>query len=174
MGFYATGIEAPPDADGDARADAWGMHEAASRRTTVEVSVSFTTPPRRRVAAVVSIELVLGIAAVLGGLGLVRDGSGLEVAWIEHTLLPSWTIPGILLAGLVGGGMLAAGVLTLRRPALAAPAAFTMGAVLLAWLAIETLMIGWHGGPQLPLDVLCGGLAVALVALALPSMRVGR
>ena len=174
MGFYATRIEAPPDAYGDGRADALGMHEAASGRSTVEVSVSFTTPPRRRVAAVVSIELVLGIAAVLGGLGLVRDGSGLEVAWIAHTLLPSWTIPGILLAGLVGGGMLTAVVLTLRRPALTAPAAFTMGAVLLAWLAIETLMIGWHGGPQLPLDALCGGLAAALVALALPSTRVGR
>lgn len=174
VGFYAPGIEAPPDADGDARADAWGMHDAASRHTTVEVSVSFTTPTRRRVASIISIELVLGIAAFVGGLGLVRDGSGMEVAWIAHTLLPSWTIPGILLAGLVGGGMLTAVVLTVRRPALTAPAALAMGALLLAWLAIETLMIGWHGGPQLPLDLLCGGLAAALVALALPSTRVGR
>ena len=68
--------------------------------------------------------------------------------------------------------MLTAAALTLRTRALAAPAAFAMGAVLLAWLAIETLMIGWHGGPQLPLDVLCGRPGAALVALALRSTSV--
>jgi hypothetical protein len=47
-----------------------------------------------------------------------------------------------------------------------------MGAVLLVWLAVETLMIGWHGGPQLPLDVLCGSLGAALVALGLRSASV--
>jgi len=47
-----------------------------------------------------------------------------------------------------------------------------MGLVLVMWLTIETLMIGWHGGPQLTLDILCGGLAAALVGLALPSTEV--
>jgi hypothetical protein len=140
---------------------------------SIEVRLSFTQPTRRRISAMVAIELVMGIAAVLGGLGLVRDGSGLEAAWIEHTLLPSWTVPGILLIVLVGGGMLTAAAATLRVRALAAPAALAMGLVLLAWLVIETLMIGWHGGPQLRLDLLCGGLAAALVGLALPSTRVG-
>jgi hypothetical protein len=149
------------------------MHGAVTQRS-IEVRLSFTTPPRRRIAAMVAIELVMGIAAVVGGLELVRDGSGLEVAWIEHTLLPSWTVPGMLLMVLVGGGMVAAAAATLRARTLAAPAALAMGLVLLAWLAIETLMIGWHGGPQLPLDVLCGGLAAALVGLALPSTDVRR
>ena len=116
--------------------------------------------------------LVLGIAAVLGGIGLVRNGSGLEAAWIEHTLLPSWTVPGILLVVLIGGGLLGAAAATLRAHALAAPAALVMGLVLVMWLTIETLMIGWHGGPQLTLDILCGGLAAALVGLALPSTEV--
>ena len=114
----------------------------------------------------------MGLAAVAGGVGLVRDGSGLDTAWIEHTLLPSWTIPGVLLAVLVGGGMLTAAAISLRDRALAAPAALAMGAVLLVWLAVETLMIGWHGGPQLPLDVLCGSLGAALVALGLRSASV--
>ena len=47
--------------------------------------------------------------------------------------------------------------------------ALAMGVVLLVWLAVETLMIGWHGGPQLPLDLVCGGLGAALIGLALPS-----
>ena len=149
------------------------MHGAVTQ-PSIEVRLSFTTPLRRRIAAMAAIELVTGIAAVLGGVGLVRDGSGLEVAWIEHTLLPSWTVPGILLIVLVGGGMLAAAAVTLTVRALAAPAALAMGLVLFTWLAIETLMIGWHGGPQLPLDLLCGGLAAALVGLALPSTAVRR
>jgi len=125
----------------------------------------------------VGIELAMGLSAVAGGVSLVRDGSGLDTAWIDHTLLPSWTITGILfavLAVLVGGGMLAAAAVSARSRRLAAPAALLMGAVLLAWLAVETLMVGWHGGPQLPLDLLCGGLAVGLVALAAPSAGVGR
>lgn len=47
--------------------------------------------------------------------------------------------------------------------------ALAMGVCLLVWLAVETLMIGWHGGPQLPLDLVCGGLGAALIGLALPS-----
>jgi hypothetical protein len=147
------------------------MH-GAFLQPSIELRLAFAAPPRRRVVAMAAIEFVLGVAAVLGGLGLVLNGSGLEVAWIEHTLLPSWTLPGILLMVLIGGGMLAAATATLRAHALAAPAALVMGLVLIAWLAIETLMIGWHGGPQLPLDILCGGLAATLVGLALPSTEV--
>jgi hypothetical protein len=146
----------------------------ALRSAPLRLSISFAPASRRRVAAMVGIELAMGLSAVAGGVSLVRDGSGLDTAWIDHTLLPSWTIPGILLAALVGGGMLAAAAVSARSRRLAAPAALLMGAVLLAWLAVETLMIGWHGGPQLPLDLLCGGLAVGLVALAAPSAGVGR
>jgi hypothetical protein len=146
--------------------------EHAPLSEPVRLTISFTPPPRRVVAAMVAIEAVMGVAAVFGGIGLMRGGSGLDPAWIEHTLIPSWTIPGILLAVVVGGGMLAAAAASTRRPALAAPAAVAMGAVLLVWLAVETLMIGWHGGPQLPLDVLCGGLAGSLAALGLRSARI--
>jgi hypothetical protein len=148
------------------------MHDAL-HPPQVGFSVSFAPPPARRAAAMVAIEAVMGLAAVLGGAGLVRDGSGLKTAWIDHTLLPSWTIPGLLLAVLVGGGMLAAAAVSIPSRGLAAPAALAMGVVLLVWLAVETLMIGWHGGPQLPLDLLCGGLGAALVGLALPSTTFG-
>jgi hypothetical protein len=117
-----------------------------------------------------AIELAVGLAAIPGGIGLIRDGMGMDVAWIDHTLLPGWQIPGLLLAVGVGGGMLAAAALSLRRPPLAAAAAMAMGLLLLCWLAMETLMVGWHGGPQPFLDALCGGLAAALVVLAAPLL----
>jgi hypothetical protein len=149
------------------------MHDAISPGP-VRVSIAFAPAPRGRAAAMAAIEAALGLAAVAGGAGLVHDGSGLDAAWIDHTLIPSWTIPGILLAVVVGGGMLAAAAVSMRSRRLAAPAGLVMGAVLLVWLSVETLMIGWHGGPQLPLDLLCGGLGAVLVVLALPSIDVGR
>ena len=67
--------------------------------------------------------------------------------------------------------MLAAAAVSIRSRGLAAPAARAMGVVLLVWLAVETLMIGWRGGPRLPLDLVCGGFGAALVGLALPSTK---
>ena len=136
----------------------------------LRVDVRPATPARARSMA--AIELVLGLAAVYGGVGLIRDGMGMDVAWIDHTLLPGWEIPGVLLAVVIGGGMLAAAAVSMRRRSLAASAAITMGSVLLGWLAVETLMVGWHGGPQPVLDVVCGGLAVALMVLAAPLLSV--
>jgi hypothetical protein len=166
-------IPAAPDARIGRPAHAWSMQDALPP-APLRLSISFACPPRRRVAAMVAIELAMGLSAVAGGAGLVRDGSGLDTAWIDHTLLRSWTIPGILLAVIVGGGMLAAAAVSVRSPRLAAPAALAMGIVLLGWLAVETLMIGWHGGAQLPLDLLCGGLGAGLVALARPSAEIAR
>ncbi len=113
----------------------------------------------------IAVELMVGIPAIFGGLGLIRDGMGMDSAWIDHTLLPSWTVPGILLVLLIGGGMITAAFATVWDRRLAAPAALVMGVVLLQWMAIETLMVGWHGGPQLPLDAVVVTAAVALLAM---------
>ena len=110
--------------------------------------------------------------AVPSGIALIRDGMGLDRAWIDHTLLPDYTIPGVLLVAVIGGGSAAAAAVTLARPRLGRPAALAAGSVLLAWLAIETLMIGWHGGPQLVLDVAYGGLGAALTAAGVHGLDV--
>ena len=99
-----------------------------------------------------------------------HDGMGMDRAWIDHTLLPDYTIPGVLLLAVIGGGFSGAAAVTLMRPHLGRPAALAAGVVLLLWLAIETLMIGWHGGPQLALDLAYGGLAAALATAGLHGL----
>ncbi len=121
-----------------------------------------------------AIELLVAIPAVPSGVALVRDGMGLDTAWIDHTLLPDYTIPGVLLMVVIGGGMALAAAAVLTRPRLARPAALGAGLVLLAWLAIETLMLGWHGGPQLGLDVAYGAFGLCLMAAGLRPVRVRR
>jgi hypothetical protein len=150
----------------------------ASSAQTPAASFSLTlewlTPSRRVRLALAAIELAVAIPAVPSGIALIRDGMGLDTAWIDHTLLPDYTVPGLLLLVVIGGGMALAAAAALWRPRLALPAALTMGTVLLAWLAIETLMIGWHGGPQLGLDLVYGALGLGLVAAGLRTVRVRR
>ncbi len=138
------------------------------------MTVEWPAPSRRRRLALAAAELAVAIPAIPSGIGLVRDGMGLDTAWIDHTLLPDYTVPGVLLLVVIGGGMALAAAAALLRPRLALPAALAMGTVLLAWLAIETLMIGWHGGPQLGLDLAYGALGLGLVAAGARPVRVRR
>jgi hypothetical protein len=138
------------------------------------LSISLAWPPLSRPGTllVAALELLIAVPAVPSGIALMRDGMGMDRAWIDHTLLPDYTIPGVLLLAVVGGGAAAAAAVTLVRPQLGRPAALAAGVVLLLWLAIETLMIGWHGGPQLVLDLAYGGLGAALVFAGLRGVEV--
>ena len=141
--------------------------------STFSITLAWSTPSRGARLILAAIELLVAIPAVPSGVALVRDGMGLDTAWIDHTLLPDYTIPGVLLMVVIGGGMALAAAATVTRPRLARPAALWAGLVLLAWLAIETLMLGWHGGPQLGLDAAYGVFGVCLTAAGLRTLRLG-
>ncbi len=65
----------------------------------------------------------------------------------------------------IGGGMLTAAALALSGSGWAAPVAVGMGVVVLAFLVIETTVIGYHGATQLPLLVTTALPAMALIVL---------
>jgi hypothetical protein len=138
----------------------------------ISVRLGWSGLSLRAAAAVALLELLVALPALPSGIALIRDGMGMDRAWIDHTLLPDYTIPGILLLVVIGGGGAAAATATLVRPQLARPVALASGLVLLAWLAIETLMIGWHGGPQLALDSAYGAIGCVLVAVGLRGLAV--
>lgn len=146
-----------------------GGHQQTSG---LSITVVWRGVSRTGAILLAAIELLVALPAVPSGFALMRDGMGMNRAWIDHTLLPDYTIPGVLLLAVIGGGTAAAAALTLARPHLGRPAALAAGVVLLAWLAIETLMIGWHGGPQIPLDLAYGGLGAALTAVGLRGLTV--
>ena len=96
-----------------------GEVERSASCTSVP-SDSLPEPRRARLAhravagVVAAIEFVIGMAAVFGGYGLLSDAEGLgaKQAWLDGTIFPDYTVPGLFLLVVIGGGMLCAAVLT--------------------------------------------------------------
>ena len=65
----------------------------------------------RSTGKVAAVHAVVGLAAVVGGIGLVRNGLGMPEEWLLSTPFDTWLIPGVLLALGVGGSQLLAAVL---------------------------------------------------------------
>ena len=116
---------------------------------------------------VAATELVVGIGAVFGGYRLLSDPTGLgaKQSWLDGTVFPDYTIPGLVLLVIIGGGMLAAAAITVFAERFAARAAGLMAALLLAWGVTETVTIGWRGWQQI---VLVGAFVIA------PALILGR
>jgi hypothetical protein len=122
--------------------------------------------------AVLAVALLMGVGALYGGYGLLDDaeGLGVEEAWLRGPF-DDYTVPGLFLLVVIGGGMLALAALTAAGSRWSALGALAMGAILTAWLVIETAVIGYRGGAQLALLVLCGGSAVVLLVLGDRRLR---
>jgi len=107
----------------------------------------------------------IGVGAVFGGYELLSnaEGFGLPEEWLAGTPFPDYRIPGLFLLIVLGIGMLAATVVTLLRVCWWPVLAITMGAILAAWLLIETILIGWRGDQQAILLVVCGIPALVMI-----------
>ena len=139
-------------------------------------SDSLPRAPRARLAtrrrwSIAAIELVIGVAAVFGGYGLLSDpeGLGAKQAWLDGTIFPDYTVPGLFLLIVIGGGMLCAAVLTVMAERYARVAAGVMAILLTLWGATETLTIGWRGWQQVVL--VAAFVAAPALVLALYAMR---
>jgi hypothetical protein len=119
----------------------------------------------RWIAAVT--EIVVGVGAIFGGYGLLSDAKGLgaKQAWLEGSVFPDYTVPGLFLLIVIGGGMLTAAAITVFLHRHAALAAGAMATVLVLWGITETVTIGWRGWQQV---VLMGAFVMA------PAVILGR
>jgi hypothetical protein len=79
------------------------------------------------------------------------DGLGAKQEWLDGSVFPDYTVPGLVLSVVIGGGMLTAALLTAFGSRRAPGAAGAMAAILLVWGLTETITIGWRGWQQLAL-----------------------
>jgi hypothetical protein len=116
---------------------------------------------------------VLGGLLAFGALNAFAGGyygmSGAEDVpkeWLEGSPFEDYFIPGLVLFVVVGGSFLAAAIAVLAKLHIARFAAFSAGAIVLGWLAVETAIIGYVSWMQPATTI--GGLLVLLLAWLQP------
>ncbi len=119
----------------------------------------------------ITLHVVLAVAAVGAGTVLVLDPSGdpltFDVEWLDGSPFDDYRLPGLFLALVIGSANLtSAASLGLRRP-WAPLASFATGLLLLAWIAIQTWIIGYNDWTQ----IMWAAIFLLVTALALRELR---
>lgn len=123
-----------------------------------------------RIAVV--LELLVGAAAVYGGIGLIVDRIGMDPAWLRDTPFTSWTVPGVLLLLFVAAPMLVAAAAGILRSRSIVPLSLTAGCLLVAWVIGQWLIIGRYFFLQPAM--LAAGVLVLLLAWCSPRGKTRR
>jgi len=92
-----------------------------------------------------AIQAFIGLGALGGGFMLVRDPSGsaleLPISLLEGSPFPDFLIPGIFLLAVNGVGSMIGAGLSFTRRQYAQEIAIVLGAILVAWIVIQVVII---------------------------------
>jgi hypothetical protein len=91
--------------------------------------------------ALLAVLVLVAVSAVYGGVALITDSFGMPADWLARTPFPSWVLPGVALLVTVAVPQLAAAWLVLRRSPWAALAGAVVGVALIAWIAVQLLVL---------------------------------
>lgn len=119
------------------------------------------TAPVLARAIAIGIEIILGLSAVYGGIGLLTGTIGMPDTWLEGTVFGSWLVPGVALLLVVAVPMLTAAVLELRQDVRAQAVSAAAGLLQVVWIGAELLLMHRYD----PLQPLVLGLAAVLLAV---------
>ncbi len=103
--------------------------------------------PRRRLRIGLGVlQVFIGLGGVAGGLGLVLDPSGgnlaMEPEWLAGSPFSDYLIPGLVLLGVNGVGNLIGGILSFGNIRGHGDVAVVLGAFLTAWIVAQVWWIG--------------------------------
>ena len=106
----------------------------------------------------IAVQAFMGIGALYGGYSLINDaeGFGMESAWLEHSPFDDYLVPGLFLLVVIGFGNALGAGLAVAGSRWWPVVAVANGAMMFAWLAVETAIVRWQGGPQGTLLIVCG------------------
>ena len=92
-----------------------------------------------------AIQAFIGLGALGGGFMLVRDPSGstleLPMSLLEGSPFPDFLIPGMFLLAVNGVGSMIGAGLSFTRRRYAQEIAIVLGAILIAWIVIQVVII---------------------------------
>lgn len=117
----------------------------------------------RRPFLLITIELLMGLSAIGGGIGLLGDWIGMPREALDGTPFSTFTLPALILMVVIGGSQLGAAWLAWNRHSLAPLASFAAGGILLGWIAVEAAMVDTAGSRPLQIAVFaCATLILGL------------
>lgn len=119
-------------------------------------------------------QLLNGGSGLLGGIMLMRDPSGqslqMDQAMLSTTPFADFLIPGIVLFIFVGLGNIVGFVLTILKRARPGLIGLLFGAILMIWIVVQVVMIGYQSFLQ-PLYFLTGLLQAVFGSRLNKEMR---
>jgi hypothetical protein len=93
------------------------------------------------------LQVLIGLGAVAGGLGLILDPSGsnlgMPLSMLKNTPFSTFLLPGIVLLTVNGFGSLAGAAATFKRHRRAAEIAMALGLFLVVWIMLQVF---WFSG----------------------------
>ncbi|MGE0134092.1 MAG: hypothetical protein AB7L91_12150 [Dehalococcoidia bacterium] len=96
--------------------------------------------------ALLLLHAVLGVAALAAGQAFVRHPDGRDLAmdsrWLEGSPFPDFRIPGLFMVLVIAPANLASALLLARRRRGGPYLSLATGLLLVAWLAIQTAILG--------------------------------
>jgi hypothetical protein len=95
---------------------------------------------------------VLGMAAIAAGQAFVRDPSGhalgMEPDYLDGSPFPDFRFPGLFLAVVIGGTNIISAFALFRRSPFAPYVSLITGLLLVAWIGVQTAIIGFRHWSQ--------------------------
>lgn len=115
--------------------------------------------------------LFQGLSGLAGGIGLILDPTGsslsIPIEWLDGSPFDSYFIPGLILFLALGVFPLHVSYGIWRCSAWAWLSALLVGFMLIIWIVVEILVIGYQ--PMPPLQLIYGLLGFLIIALLLFS-----
>jgi len=117
----------------------------------------------------ITIFIFVAIGAIPAGIGLILkpDGSHLmfDISMFRYSLFTDFLIPGLVLLIIVGFGQLYSAYLCWKRKRIAPAAGFVAGNILIGWIVVQIMLIGYVSWMQPAFFVI--GLTEVLLSLAM-------
>jgi hypothetical protein len=127
-------------------------------------------PQRDRAAWLLAgLAALIAAAGAFGGIRLIHDGLGMPAGYLTATPFSGWELPGLALLIGVAVPQLAAAVLIAAGHRWALPASYLAGAVLVAWILVQLLVMQRY----FVLQPVIAALGIAELALARAWQRAG-
>ena len=113
--------------------------------------------------------IIVAINAFGGGYYGMAGAENVPVEWLQGSPFKNYFLPSLILFVIVGGVCLTAAIMVLRQDRRAKPIAYTAGTILLLWIGVQLLIIGYVSWLQ-PAMVL-SGLLILLLAAQITRVR---